>query len=119
MGKKIAGTAYVKANGQQIEVKGGAEVPLMDVKRETVMGSGRPAGYKETAIAPYAKLTALNLTAGDFKAITEADDLTITVEFANGRVYTLSDAWVEGEPSYKGEEGETDLEFSGMRGSWA
>jgi len=36
MGKKVAGTAYIKVDGMQLTVTGGAEAPLMDKKRETV-----------------------------------------------------------------------------------
>lgn len=36
MGQKVAGTVYVKVDGEQLTITGGAEAPLMDVKRETV-----------------------------------------------------------------------------------
>ncbi len=119
MGKKLAGTCYVKANAQQITITGGVECPLMDVKRETIMASGGAAGFSETAQAPYVKVTALKVPGSDLASITKATNLTVTVEYANGDVYTLSDAWVQGEPVHKGDDGTVDLEFGGMRGSWA
>ena len=48
MGKKVAGTAYIKVDGMQLTVTGGAEAPLMDKKRETVY----PGYYKEEELAP-------------------------------------------------------------------
>ena len=119
MGKKVAGTCYVKANAQQITITGGVECPLMPVKRANVMASGGSAGYSETAQEQYVKVTALKVPGSDLKAITEATDLTVTVEYANGDVYTLSDAWVQGEPAQKGDDGTVELEFGGLRGSWA
>ena len=44
--------------------------------------------------------------------------MTITAELANGKVYTLSGAWLEGETSAKGDDGTVDLEFAGLKGIW-
>ena len=48
MGQKVAGICYIKLDGQQLEVSGGVECPLLDVKREAVMSLSGVAGYKET-----------------------------------------------------------------------
>lgn len=118
MGKKVAGTCYVKVDGAQFEVQGGVEAPLSDKKRESVMGSGGVAGYKETDIAPYVKLTAVITADFPLDKIKAGTDMTITTEFANGKVYTLSGAWFAGESSLKGEDGTSEIEFGGMRGQW-
>jgi hypothetical protein len=117
--QRDAGTCYIKCNGDQLVVDSGVEAPLSSVTRETVMGSGRPVGYKETGREAFVNATLRKINQKDFQKIIEADDLTITVEFANGGVYTLSDAWVKGEPTYNGDEGTADIEFGGLRGSWA
>jgi len=119
MGKRDSGTCYIKLNGNQLVVEGGVEVPLSKTAKEAVMGNGRVAGYKETGRKAYVKATLRKVSAKEFQALTEADDMTVTVELANGGVYTLSDAWVEGEPSYNADEGTADVEFVGMRGEWA
>lgn len=118
MGKKVAGTCYIKVNGAQLEVKGGIEVPLTEKKRETVMGLAGPAGYKEEVRTPYIKLTAIFRDDFPMDLVRDNDDLTVTAELANGKVYTLSGGYVVGEPSVKAEEGETDLEFEGKKGIW-
>lgn len=119
MSKKIAGTCYIKADGVQFEVAGGVEVPLSAVKRETVMADGGPAGFSETATAPYVKLTAVFGKDFPLQKLQDATDMTVTAELANGKVYTLSDAYVQGEPAIKGSEAMIDLEFGGMKGSFA
>ena len=119
MGQRDAGTCYIKCNGDQLVVESGVEAPLSDVERETVMGSGRAVGFKETAAAPYVKATFRKITMAQYQAILAASDLTITTEFANGGVYTLSDAWVNGRPVYNGDEGTAEIEFGGLRGAWA
>jgi hypothetical protein len=115
---KIAGTCYIKADGEQFEVSGGVEVPVMNVKREAVMSLGGVSGFKETANKPFIKFTGNVPKEFPIAKLQESTDMTITAELANGTVYTLSGAFVEGEPSIKADEGTVDLEFAGMKGIW-
>lgn len=118
MGKKVAGICYIKLDGQQLEVSGGVECPLMDVKREAVMSLSGVAGYKETAVKPFVKLSANFTQDFPLDMVRENTEMTVTAELANGKVYTLSSAWVEGEPGAKGDDGTIDLEFVGLKGIW-
>ena len=118
MAKRVAGIAYIKMDAEQLEVSGGIEVPLVDVKRETVMGVSGPAGYKETALEPYVKLSAIFMPNFPLDTLRTNTDMTITAELANGKVYTLQGAFVKGEPSVKGEDGTVELEFGGTKGQW-
>lgn len=118
MGRKIAGSCYIKVDGEQLDVKGSVECPITETVRETKMGLNGPSGYKETARLPYIKLAA-NLPPGfPRKKLSESTDMTVTAELANGTVYTLSGAYLVGEPAANGEEGEVELEFNGDRGIW-
>ena len=114
--KKIAGTCYIKVDGAQLEVAGGVEFPLMNVKRETVMADAGAVGFSEVAIAPYVKLSAKVPRDFPVAKLQKATDMTVTVEAANGMVYTLSDAFVQGEPGVNASEGSIDLEFGGLNG---
>lgn len=118
MGKRIAGTCFVKADGVQFEVKGGLECPLLDSKKEPVVAARGVAGYKETVITPYVKLTAIFTADFPIAKLQSATDLTVTAEYANGKVYVLSGGWLANEAAAKGEEGETELEFNGIDGVW-
>lgn len=119
MGKRIAGTCYVKCDGAQFDITGGMEAPLMDVKREVVMGTSGPAGYKETAMEPYIKVTVAFRDDLPIDTLKDNTDMTVTAEFANGKVYTLSGAYLRGEPAVNGEEGTVELDFGGMKGIWS
>lgn len=114
MGQKVAGTAYVKVDGAQLTITGGAEAPLMDVKRETVY----PGFYKEEELAPYLKMTTIFEQGFPIKALINGRDMTVTCEFNNGRVYVLSGAYLVDEPSFKGDDGTVELQFDGIKGSW-
>jgi hypothetical protein len=118
MAKRIAGTCYVKVDGEQLEVKGGLEISAMDTVRETVMHSAGPAGFKETPVVPSVKLTVIVGEKFPLKKLQDGTDMTITSELANGMVHTLSGAYMVGEPSIKAEDGEMDLEFNGKKGIW-
>lgn len=114
MGQKIAGIAYVKVDGVQLTISGGAEAPLMDKKRETVF----PGFYKEEELPPTLKMTALYTPDFPLKTLTQGTDMTITCEFSNGKVYVLSGAYLAGEPSLKGDDGTLELQFDGSKGIW-
>ena len=114
MGKKVAGTVYAKVDGGQVTVTGGVECPLSDKKRETVA----PGFFKEEDLAPYVKLTAIDDPDLPIQQLMTATNSTITVEFANGRIYVLSGAYIVGETSTKGDEGTIDFEWNGDKGVW-
>lgn len=118
MAKRVAGTCYIKVDGEQLEVSGGVECPLAEVKRETVMGVNGAAGYKETAQEPYVKVTAVLVKDFPLTTLQTNTEMTVTAEFPTGRVYTLSGAFLKGEPAAKADDGTTDLEFGGNRGQW-
>ena len=118
MAKRVAGICYIKVDGEQLEVSGGVEAPIVELKRETVMGLSGPAGLKETALEPYIKVTAIFMPGFPKDTLRTNTEMTVTAEMANGKVYTLSGAFVKGEPSAKGEDGTVELEFGGKRGQW-
>lgn len=118
MAQRVAGICYVKVDGDQLEVKGGVEAPLSQVAREAVMGLAGVAGYKETAQEPYLKISTVFTRDFPINTLVNGTNMTITTEFANGKVYTLSGAYLRAEPTGNGEEGTTELEFSGLKGIW-
>ncbi|PZO17630.1 MAG: phage tail protein [Burkholderiales bacterium] len=115
---RVAGICYIKVDGEQLEVSGGVEAPLLDTMRETVMGLAGPAGFKETAQRPFVKLTAIFVSGFPLAKLQSSTDMTVTAELPNGKVYTLSGAFIEGEPSAKGDDGTIELEFGGKKGQW-
>lgn len=118
MAQKVAGTCYIKVDGEQLEVSGGIEVPLSDTQRETVMGLNGVAGFKEIARAPSLKLSAIMVPGFPLERLTTGTDMTITAELANGMTYVLSGAYLIGEPSANPEDGTAELEFNGTKGMW-
>lgn len=118
MAKRVAGICYIKVDGEQLEVSGGVECPIVDLKRETVMGLSGPAGLKEVALEPYIKLSAIFMPNFPLETLRTNTEMTISAELANGKVYTLSGAFLKGEPAAKGDDGTVELEFGGKKGQW-
>lgn len=116
MGARVAGICYIKVDGKQLSIKGDIEVPLTETKKETVMGLSGPAGYKEEPVMPYVKMTAIFTADFPLAEVRAASEATVTAELANGKVYTLSKAYLVGEPAVKVSEGEVELEFNGDKG---
>lgn len=118
MGKRVAGTCFIKVDGDQLEVSGAVECPLMPVTREAVAGLNSAGYYSEKVLTPYVKLTAIFVDEFPVATLQENTDMTITAELANGKVYTLAGAFLVGEPSAKGDDGTIELEFNGREGRW-
>lgn len=115
---RVAGICYIKVDGQQLDVVGGIEAPLMPVKRETVMAASGPAGFKEEATEPYIKLSAVFAPTFPMDAVRNGTNMTVTAEWPNGKAYTLSGAYVVDEATVKSEDGTVDLKFGGNEGIW-
>jgi len=115
---RVAGVCYIKADGMQLEVKGGVEIPFSPVNRETVMSLTGNAGFKEVAQRPFIKLTAVFTPDFPINTLSTNSGMTVTAELANGKVYTLTNAYLEGETVSNGEEGTAEIEFSGLTGIW-
>ncbi|EIM1708951.1 phage tail tube protein [Aeromonas hydrophila] len=113
---RIAGTCYFKVDGEQLSVTGGMEIPLNTNVKESIVGLDGGVDYKETHRSPYIKASFKIPKGFPLKKITTSDDMTITAELANGQVYVLKSAWLEGEANHNPEDGTADMQFNGKEG---
>lgn len=114
MGQKVAGTCYIKADGQQLVITGGVEAPLAKVKRETIV-----KGYfKEEDVVPFIKVDAVHTPDFPIKKLSTAISMTVTAEFKNGTVYVLSGAYVVDDLNTTGDDGKVSIQFNGIEGDW-
>lgn len=119
MTKSLAGTCYVKVNGEQLSLNGSLTCTMNEVTREAILGSTGVAGYSETPIAPSISGTFVVTPDFPMQTIVDDTDMTVTAELANGMVYTLSGAFVSGEVSYSPSDGTVQLTFTGEKGNWS
>ena len=114
MGQKIAGTCYIKVDGDQLTITGGVEAPLSDVKRETIVRGH----FKEEDLVPYVSVDALKTTDFPRAKLVAGANMTVTAEFADGSVYVLSGAYLVDEAKVAGDDAKVALKFEGIAGDW-
>lgn len=116
---RIAGIVYVKVDGRQLEILGGVEAPLNEMTREMQSGPNGPVGHSEKVRVPFLKVDAGYTADFPLDILRNRTDLTLTAEWPNGKVYTLSDAMLVGDADVKSDDGSAGLEFNGLQGRWS
>lgn len=114
MGQKVAGTCYIKIDGEQVVTTGGIEVPLNKFKRETIT----KGFFKEEDVVPFVKGDLLKTQGVDWAKVANGENMTITVEFPDGGVYVLSGAYVVGDMNVSADDAKVSVEFNGIEGDW-
>lgn len=116
---RVAGTCFITVDGQELSLSGNLSIPVNTVIREPVVGSGRVVGFRETPVQPQIAGDFVVEPEMDLKAIAEGEDMTVVARLANGKVYTLSGAFLGPQSDYAPEDGTVSLTFQGIRGDWS
>jgi Phage tail tube protein len=109
-----SGTLFVKVNGQQYDAKGNFTYNPGQPKREEIVGPDGTHGYKETPQAAFIEGEITDSGTLDLIAFVNIVDATITLELANGKVFTLRDAWYSADGDVGTEEANIQVRFVGM-----
>ncbi|MCW8918909.1 MAG: phage tail tube protein [Gammaproteobacteria bacterium] len=118
MGNRIAGTCYLKVDGEQLELSGSITCSMSGAEKEGLSGLSGVAGYKETPRVPFIEVEAYVPANFPVSTLEGMDDGTVTAELANGKTAVLSGAWLAGTVDVNGAEGTTSLKFEGLDGKW-
>lgn len=113
---RIAGTAYVKVDAEQIPIKGKWKYQVNTVKRETIVGQDAVHGYKEMPVAPFVQGDVTDMPGTLVKRFEAVRDATITLHLANGKTILIRNAWWEDTSEVDSEEGTYPVKFSGLSG---
>lgn len=116
MPQPIAGTAYIRVDGTQYDLRGNCTVNIAAFTREGVAGLDRVHGYTQKPTIPYFEMElsdSPNLSLETIHGITGA---TITLELINGKTYVLRQAWCANNPELKIDDGMFQVRFEGMSG---
>ena len=114
MANPVGGIVYVKANGRMYPAKGNFTYNLGIPMREAVVGADSVHGYKEMPQVPFVEGEITDRNDIDLAELCGGDDLTITLELANGKVITLRNAWFAGEGTGNSEEGNIAVRWEGL-----
>lgn len=116
MARRVGGIFNLKVDGELYKAKGNFTYNIGSPKREGVVGADGVHGFKENPQVPFAKGEITDDPELSLSVLTTAEDATVTLELANGKVITISEAWYAGEGTGNTEEGNIGFRFEGMRG---
>jgi hypothetical protein len=109
----IAGTAFVRVNGQQFQLRGSFRVdPTMETA-EYVVGQDGPHGYITKVVAPFFEGEFSDLGGLSIVALQTIRDASVTGELANGKVYVLTSAVFAGRAVLDTVDGKIPFRFEG------
>lgn len=110
-----SGFLFVKVNGVTYDAKGDYTYNLGQPKREAIVGPDRVHGYKELPQVPFIEGEITDSSNIDVSAFLNIKDATVTLELANGKVISLSNAWYAGDGNIQTEEANIQVRFEGLR----
>ena len=119
MAELIAGTCYVKIDGQVLLLKCSMTATASNVSREAIIANGRVRGHKEIPVVP--TISGQFVVDKNFpvQKLQTGVDMTVVAEFANGWTYTLGGAFVTNSIEVSGDDSDTTINFAGETGKWS
>ena len=111
---KIAGTVFLKVDGEQLQLRGDLVVSPGSAERESVVGQDAVHGFKEMPRAPFIEGTFSDGAAVSLEALQRQSDVTVQAELASGKQYVLRNAWLVPAPELDTSEGQMTLRWEGQ-----
>lgn len=115
MADKIAGTAFIKVDGDQISLGGSMKVVPHAIERNGVVGLSGVVGFKEDNVIPYVEIEAIKSSKTDIDKLQQAVDASVTVELATGEVWVYRNAWLAGRIEVDAAEGKMTLKYEALK----
>lgn len=113
MGRRIAGTAFVKVDGAQFALKGSMVVSQTRFERTGIAGQDGVHGFSEMPRVPFIEGVFSLVPELSLEGLQTITNATVTAELANGRAYVLRNAWTAGTYDARTAEGEVTIRFEG------
>lgn len=116
MPNRVSGLLEVAVNGKLVQTKGSWTYNAGARKREAIVGADRVHGYKELPQVPFIEGEITDASDFDLVEFLNLDDATIHLSLANGKSFTLRDAWYAGDGNVQTEEANIQVRFEGLSG---
>ncbi|SIT43669.1 conserved hypothetical protein [Paraburkholderia piptadeniae] len=110
---RIAGTAYLTVDGVSYPVAGDFEYDPSERSRESLTGQDTVHGFSEKPKVGSIKATLRDMGGLSLKQINEMDDVTVTVELANGKTVIGRNMWTVNPQGAKAEDATVPVEWEG------
>lgn len=113
MDQRRAGLIQVKINGEIFDAKGNWTYNLGRPKRDAMKGVDRVHGFKEEVQVPFIEGEITDRGNLDVAALVSITGATVTIDLANGKVVSLTEAWFAGDGNIQTEEANIAVRFEG------
>lgn len=110
---RIAGTAYLSVDGVSYPVAGDFEYDPSERARESLTGQDTVHGFSEKPKVGSIKATLRDMGGLSLKQINQMDDVTVTVELANGKTVIGRNMWTVNPQGAKAEDATFPAEWEG------
>jgi hypothetical protein len=107
------GTAYLKINGLQYELRGELEIQPNTTQNEWIANQDTTQVFTQKAITPYMAMKISDSGGLSVQQLNAVQGATITAELISGKVYSLQQAATWGEVKLDTEKGEITAKFGG------
>jgi len=105
------GLLAVKIDGKVYNAVGNFTFNLGKPLRAPLVGATGVDGYSQTAQAAFVEGEIRDGENVDLEALVTANNVTVTLELANGKTLVLANAWYEGEGTGNSQEGNFPVRF--------
>lgn len=114
--QRRGGIIFLKVNGEIYNAKGSFTYNIGKPKRDAIVGADQVHGYKEVPQIPFIEGEITDTPTMDLEALVTAENATVTLELANGKVISLREAWYASEGTGNTDEGNIGVRFEGISG---
>lgn len=115
MSVAIAGTAFLKVDGNMYPLRGNFTVSPSPAARAGIAGQDYVHGYTETPRVPFIEGDLSSRPEVSLEDLQRVVDATVTAELINGKVYVLREAWYASPSDLNASEGSLRVRFEGVQ----
>jgi hypothetical protein len=116
MARAIQRLISLTIGGEVYQAKGNFTYNGGGFTREAIMGADGVHGAKETPRVAFVEGEITDIGDVDVRSLAHARDVQVDLELANGKMFTLTDAWAAGDFTSNTEEGNIGVRFEAERG---
>ena len=110
----IAGTAYLKVDGQMYPLKGSLTVSISPVERNGIAGQDYVHGYQELPRVPYIEGDLSTVPGLSLEQLLTETDVTVVAQLANNMQYVLTSATCKGGFENNTRDGQVRVRWEGL-----
>lgn len=113
MAQRIAGIAFLKVDGDLYPLRGNFTVSPSPTERAGIAGQDYVHGFSELPRVPYIEGDVSLVPELSMEDVSNIVNSVVTAELANGKTYSLKEAWCRSAFELNTREGQTRIRFEG------